>query len=518
MSFSVPVSLESISRRELRQRESVADVHPAVETRRQRRERELAAALAASSTASEQLAPTSVPAQRPPRTVSTSLFAQQIAAMAAGAAKPETAEPAIAEGVSPSAELVDAPESVDAPEPTDGPGLVAVAEPAAAVESTTAVAASVVIDEPSLAEQFAYDDEPITDALTIIPTRSDAQHEAAMTAAAMTAAANPAIAGRDAEADDVVAIDRPFERAPLNEAPMVTVGTLSFARTAADARPEPRAASSSIAAPGKRRVLPARRRRSASTHPQSRKRTIVNTVVMVATAGLVATFALPAYANSDLGLLGNSNSSASAEIGIQSLTVSSGAIQDAPRDGYTSTGDIASMDSTTGTTVSPTVQALASELMADVASGKLVGSVPNHIVEIQYLAQGIVVPGCGVDYRVLQAIKVAVDNFDKVGISDINRKCTGQIEGAGTASAHYTDGGGHAVDFYILNGHGLTGADSDSLKLIALLDPLVPPGSGLGQAECRGSTSVTNFAPFDDTCTHDHIDFLNAKGVALKSS
>lgn len=27
-----------------------------------------------------------------------------------------------------------------------------------------------------------------------------------------------------------------------------------------------------------------------------------------------------------------------------------------------------------------------------------------------------------------------------------NRKCTGQIEGAGTESAHYVDGGGHAVD------------------------------------------------------------------------
>ncbi|MCU1479121.1 MAG: hypothetical protein JWQ64_3814 [Subtercola sp.] len=286
-----------------------------------------------------------------------------------------------------------------------------------------------------------------------------------------------------------------------------------------DRRPDvaqPRSAASAVASPGKRRVLSPRRRR-ATTHPQARKRTIVNTIVMIATAGLVATVALPAYAYSDLGSLSNSNLSASAEMGIQSLTVAGGSIQDAPRDGYTSTGDIASMDSTTGTTVSPTVQALAASLMADVASGKLVGSVPNHIPEIQNLANGVVVPNCGVDYRVLQAIKVAVDNFSKVGISDINRKCTGQIEGAGTASAHYTDGGGHAVDFYILNGHGLTGADSDSLKLIALLDPLVPPGSGLGQAECRGSLSVTNFAPFDDTCTHDHVDFLNAKGLALKS-
>ncbi|MCU1482666.1 MAG: hypothetical protein JWQ19_3452 [Subtercola sp.] len=350
--------------------------------------------------------------------------------------------------------------------------------------------------EASDARNNAFVDDAVTEQIAVVASKAEPQ---------------PIDAVLQAQADASV----------LNEAPVVTsVSSLTFDRTPEIATP--RAASSSVAAPGKRRVLPHRRRassRATSTHPKARKRTIVNTIVMVATAGLVATFALPAYAYSDLGVLGNTHSSASAEMGIQSLTVgSAGTIQDAPRDGYTSTGDIASMDSTTGTTVSPTVQALAAELMADVASGKLVGSVPNHIVEIQNLANGVVVPNCGVDYRVLQAIKVAVDNFSKVGISDINRKCTGQIEGAGTASAHYTDGGGHAVDFYILNGHGLTGGDADSLKLIALLDPLVPPGSGLGQAECRGSVSVTNFAPFDDTCTHDHIDFLNAKGVALKSS
>ena len=42
-------------------------------------------------------------------------------------------------------------------------------------------------------------------------------------------------------------------------------------------------------------------------------------------------------------------------------------------------------------------------------------------------------------------------------MSDINRRCTGQIEGAGTDSSHYADGGGHAVDFYLLDGQALTG-------------------------------------------------------------
>lgn len=165
--------------------------------------------------------------------------------------------------------------------------------------------------------------------------------------------------------------------------------------------------------------------------------------------------------------------------------------------------------------MSPIVQALAAELMADVASGRLVGSRPDHIAEIRNLANGVAVPGCGVDYRVLQTIKVAVDNFDKVGVSDINRRCTGQIEGAGTASSHYANGGGHAVDFYILNGHGLTGGDSDSVKLIRILDPLVPAKTNLGQSGCRASIGLKNFAPFPDTCTHLHIDFAQAQAASF---
>ncbi|GGF18632.1 hypothetical protein [Subtercola lobariae] len=166
--------------------------------------------------------------------------------------------------------------------------------------------------------------------------------------------------------------------------------------------------------------------------------------------------------------------------------------------------------------VPPEVQALAQQLMDAVASGKLVGSHPDHIKEIQYLANGQVVPNCGVDYRVLQTIKVAVDNFGKVGVSDINRLCTGQVEGAGSISPHNRNGGGHAVDFYILNGHSLTGGDSDSMKLLRVLDPLVPPNSDVGQSECRASGSgFVNLSEFNDSCTHLHIDFITARGASL---
>jgi hypothetical protein len=151
-----------------------------------------------------------------------------------------------------------------------------------------------------------------------------------------------------------------------------------------------------------------------------------------------------------------------------------------------------------------------------VSSGRLVGSTPNHLPEIANLAEGKAVPGCGIDYRVLQTISFALAHYSQVGVSDINRRCTGQIEGAGTASAHYTEGGGHALDFFLLNGSPLTGGDAKSLELIRLLDPIVPAGTGLGQMNCRSSNSFDNFAPFDDSCNHVHIDFLKSSGSTIK--
>jgi hypothetical protein len=119
-------------------------------------------------------------------------------------------------------------------------------------------------------------------------------------------------------------------------------------------------------------------------------------------------------------------------------------------------------------------------------------------------------PDCGVDVRILQVLILALQIFDQVGVSDINRKCTGQIEGAGTASSHYFNGGGLAIDFYRLNGQSLTGADGNSIRLITTLDPVMPDGARVGQSLCRseaGTTiGTTHFTQFDDTCNHLHID------------
>ncbi|MCS5498219.1 hypothetical protein NY547_13295 [Cnuibacter physcomitrellae] len=159
---------------------------------------------------------------------------------------------------------------------------------------------------------------------------------------------------------------------------------------------------------------------------------------------------------------------------------------------------------------------LAQQLVDAADKGRLVGSTPDHIKEIRWIAQGQAVPACGVDVRILQVIVLALQIFDQVGVSDINRKCTSQIEGAGTASSHYFNGGGLAVDFYLLNGRSLTGADGNSIRLITALDPVMPDGARVGQAACRTNAgtaiSTSHFAQFEDTCNHLHIDVGFAGG------
>lgn len=232
--------------------------------------------------------------------------------------------------------------------------------------------------------------------------------------------------------------------------------------------------------------------------------------IMVTAIGLVATTAVPAYARLDVPTVVDIAAGRT-----QTLAVGTVADGTVARDDYGAHTQSAALDSTLGTVVAPEVQALAQQLMTAVAQGRLVGSTPDHLPEIRYLAEGQVVPDCGIDYRVLQTIAFALTKFNSVGISDINRLCTGQIEGAGVNSPHYTNGGGHAVDFYLLDGHSLSGGDPYSLQLIQDLDAVVPTDSTVGQQECRSSISFAHFQQIDDTCNHVHIDFGNAEGTSL---
>lgn len=174
--------------------------------------------------------------------------------------------------------------------------------------------------------------------------------------------------------------------------------------------------------------------------------------------------------------------------------------------------------------VSGDAVAVAKELMTFVDSGALYGTQPDHIFEIRMIANGGVdqngqsaPANCGIDLRILQVLLITVRHFGSVGVSDINRQCTGQSGlGAGTASSHWINGGGQAIDFFAFGGKSATGADPKSLELIALLDPIMPAGSRIGQSDCRADAGVTmntaNFTQFPDSCDHVHLDVAFAKG------
>ncbi|WP_165068672.1 hypothetical protein [Marisediminicola senii] len=161
-------------------------------------------------------------------------------------------------------------------------------------------------------------------------------------------------------------------------------------------------------------------------------------------------------------------------------------------------------------TVPGDTRQLAQELVTYADTGALRGGVPDHVQQIRRIAQGQDVPGCRIDPRILQTLLIAIRTFGQAQISDINRHCTGQLAGMGTRSAHYKDGGGYAVDFNRLGDMRTTGADANSLRLLAILDTALPTGSGAGQSNCRTAAGRTialdNLRQFSDTCHHLHIE------------
>lgn len=155
---------------------------------------------------------------------------------------------------------------------------------------------------------------------------------------------------------------------------------------------------------------------------------------------------------------------------------------------------------------------LARHLVDEMAAGHLVVLEDRYAAEIRGVAAGTASPDCGLDVRVLQIITFALQRFHRVRVSDLNRKCTGSLLGAGIESAHWIHGGGQAVDFYSLAGTPLTGGDPASMRLLTALAPLMPAGSRAGQIECRTPVTLPNMTQFEDTCNHLHLDVAFATG------
>nr|WP_181716018.1 hypothetical protein [Cryobacterium sp.]QJS06349.1 hypothetical protein [Cryobacterium sp.] len=153
-------------------------------------------------------------------------------------------------------------------------------------------------------------------------------------------------------------------------------------------------------------------------------------------------------------------------------------------------------------------RALAAALVVKIDAGNITGLSPDHLREIRWIADGDTKENCGIDTRILQVITIATNTFGSVGISDINRACTGQVLGSGLTSPHSANGGGHAVDFYSFDRMPTTGADANALKLLKALSPVMPDGSGTGQSQCRADAGVTldlSMTQFSDYCNHVHI-------------
>ncbi|PPH41236.1 hypothetical protein C5D09_16695, partial [Rathayibacter sp. AY1C9] len=176
--------------------------------------------------------------------------------------------------------------------------------------------------------------------------------------------------------------------------------------------------------------------------------------------------------------------------------------------------------STTPTTAAPVggcvavsgdAQALAAGLVTAMDEGRLRLLEDRYAQQIRDMAAGTAKENCGIDVRILQVITIALNTFGKVGVSDLNRQCTGSLLGAGTGSSHWINGGGHAVDFFSFDGTATTGCDPNALKLLTVLDPQVPQGSRAGQIQCR-STSYEHITQFTDTPNHLHFDVGFADG------
>jgi hypothetical protein len=143
--------------------------------------------------------------------------------------------------------------------------------------------------------------------------------------------------------------------------------------------------------------------------------------------------------------------------------------------------------------ISGDARTLAEGLLQQVKAGRLSLLEPRYEQEIVDVAAGTQSAACGLDPRTLQLIQLALRSFHTVGVSDLNRRCTGSLLGAGSQSSHWINGGGQAVDFYSFDGTPLTGGDPASMRFLHLVE-------------------------FDDTCNHLHLDVAFTSGAPLTLS
>ncbi len=138
-----------------------------------------------------------------------------------------------------------------------------------------------------------------------------------------------------------------------------------------------------------------------------------------------------------------------------------------------------------------------------VESSKFSGD-SRYVEQIKQYSKGN--SSCHINSTILQLIATVLDKGYSVYVSSLNRKCTNVLTASGTASYHYDEGGGHAVDFSIINGTATTGRDENARKLLKDILPGLPKGSGIGQVSCGPKVQLpSGVTEFEDSCDHLHI-------------
>lgn len=131
--------------------------------------------------------------------------------------------------------------------------------------------------------------------------------------------------------------------------------------------------------------------------------------------------------------------------------------------------------------------------------------------QMQNVANGTNSSSCKVSPYILNLMLLMAENHS-FRVTTLNRLCESMCNiGAGMASFHCKDGGGHAIDIDIVDGNSRAGeGTAEELAMLRDIVQALPPGSQIGQIECRppGSLNlppgVTEFSEND--CSHLHIN------------
>lgn len=151
-----------------------------------------------------------------------------------------------------------------------------------------------------------------------------------------------------------------------------------------------------------------------------------------------------------------------------------------------------------------------------VASNKLrdLPGATGYLFQIRDIANGTTKKDCGVDIRILQYLLKLTERYSSVGVSSLNRRCTGELPNPN--SSHWVDGGGKAVDIWALNGKAINGSDAQTIDMLTYAHGFMPKGTRVGQVQCRTAAQnalIPNFTKFDDYCNHSHLDVASTSGT-----